>query len=217
MERAMVRMTIVVALACLVAGCANSNKAAESKTTPSAEFKTTPAAMEDAAASRSPIIGKTAPDFTLLDQDSKPITLSKLRGQWVVLYFYPKDDTPGCTCEATEFTKLMKQMSQPDARVLGISTDSVETHKIFVGQYNLGIDLLSDPDHKVMEEYGAWVTAALGPNQYGRVIRSTMIIDPNGVIRYHWPEVMPQGHAARVHAKLKQLQAQANSSANKAS
>lgn len=165
------------------------------------------AVHEEAASARSPIIGSPAPDFTLEDQNGNAVTLSGLRGQWLVLYFYPKDDTPGCTCEATEFTKLLGQLRQMKAKVYGISADSPRSHALFIGHYRLGLDLLSDPDHKVMTRYGAWVTASLGDKPYERVIRSTLIIDPEGTIRYHWPEVIPQGHAERVRQKLAQLQA----------
>jgi thioredoxin-dependent peroxiredoxin len=162
---------------------------------------------EDAASARSPILKMSAPDFTLPDQNGQPVTLSKMRGQWVVLYFYPKDDTPGCTCEATEFTALLVGFKKMNAKLYGISSDSVQSHKLFIEHYKIGIDLLSDVDHKVMKEYGAWVTAYLGDKPYERVIRTTMIINPDGLIAYHWPEVIPQGHADRVVQKLAQLQA----------
>jgi peroxiredoxin Q/BCP len=169
---------------------------------------TNPQLQEDAASSRSPAMNRPAPDFTLKDQDGKSVTLSKLRGQWVVLYFYPQDDTPGCTCEATEFTQVLGTLRGMNAKVYGISPDPPSSHKAFIKAYKLGLDLLSDEDHKVMSEYGAWVEASLGDKKYGRVIRSTMCIDPQGVIRYHWPEVIPKGHAQRVRQKLEQLQAQ---------
>jgi len=162
---------------------------------------------EEAASGRSQIVGSPAPDFTLNDQSGNPVTLSKLRGQWVVLYFYPKDDTPACTCEATEFTKMLDKFRSLNAKIYGVSSDSVATHQVFVEKFNLGVGLLSDPDHKVMKSYGAWVTTALGEKSYERVIRSTLIIDPQGVIRHHWPEVIPEGHAERVGQKLAQLQA----------
>ena len=161
-----------------------------------------------AASARSEIVGSPAPDFSLPDQDGRSIRLSALHGQWVVLYFYPKDDTPGCTTEATEFTGLMVGGFRPlGARVLGISADAVASHRDFSAKFELGVDLLSDPDHKVMSMYGAWVLASLGDKSYGRVIRSTLLVDPAGVIRYHWPEVIPEGHAERVKQKLTELQA----------
>ena len=155
-------------------------------------------------------VGASAPDFTLPDQDEKPVRLSGLRGQWVVLYFYPKDDTPGCACQATEFTALLGQFRELNARVYGVSEDTPERHATFIARYNLGLDLLSDPNHEVMARYGAWVEADAGGYRYGRPIRTTMIIDPQGIIRYHWPEVIPAGHADRVRRKLQQLQAAGN-------
>jgi thioredoxin-dependent peroxiredoxin len=171
--------------------------------------KPTPEEMELAASRRSQIIGMEAPGFTLPDQDGNLVTLGNLRGKWVVLYFYPQDDTPGCTCQATEFTELLSQFRDMNAAVYGISGDSVRTHKTFIEKYNFTLDLLSDPNHEVMRAYGAWVDAALGPRTYGREIRETILIDPKGVIRYHWPEVIPKGHAARVRQRLAKLQAEA--------
>ena len=167
---------------------------------------TDPAVQEEAASKRSQVVGHKAPDFTLKDQNNKDVRLADLRGQWVVLYFYPADDTPGCTCQATEFTQLLSRFRQMNARVYGISADSPASHRDFIKHYNLGLDLLSDPGHRVMKEYGAFVTATLGEQQYGRVIRTTMLVDPEGVIRHHWPEVIPEGHADRVRAKLAMLQ-----------
>jgi peroxiredoxin Q/BCP len=180
---------------CLLAGCLDP------------AFKS-PAKQEEAASKHSQAVNNPAPDFTLLDQNGTQVTLSSLKGQWVVLYFYPQDDTPGCTCEATEFTSLLGSFRQMNARIYGISGDSPSSHQQFIKAYKLGLDLLSDPGHKVMREYGAWVDASLGQETYSRVIRTTMIIDPNGIIRYHWPEVVPDGHADRVRQKLAQLQAQ---------
>lgn len=161
---------------------------------------------EEAASLRSPLTGKPAPDFTLADQDEKPVTLSDHKGKWVVLYFYPQDDTPGCTCQATEFTELIGDMRNMNAVLYGISADSSETHKVFIEKYELGLNLLSDREHKVMRQYGAWMDSAMGGDAYGRTIRSTFIIGPDGVIRRHWPEVIPEGHALRVKQWLAQLQ-----------
>ena len=144
--------------------------------------------------------------FTLMDQNKKPVTLSKLSGKWVVLYFYPKDDTPGCTIEAKDFTGLLSRFHEMNAEVLGISEDSVQSHCDFIAKYGIELTLLSDPDHKVMERYGAWVTSSLGDFRYGRTIRTTMIVDPAGVIRNYSPEVIAQGHAERVLKKLAELQ-----------
>ncbi len=168
----------------------------------------TPSAMsmETAAAGRSEFAGQPAPDFTLMNQDSQPVALSQERGKWVVLYFYPKDDTPGCACEANEFTELLTQFRNMNALVLGISADSPKSHRLFIEKYNLSLTLLSDPNHAVMKRYGAWVESSLGDKKTERVIRSTFIIGPQGTVRYHFPEVIPQGHAERVREKLAELQ-----------
>ena len=163
--------------------------------------------MEDAASQRSQVVEKQAPPFRLMDQSDKPVSLADLKGKWVVLYFYPKDDTPGCACQATEFTKALTDFRSMNATVYGISTDSTASHRLFIDKYHLEIDLLSDPDHAVMRKYGAWAETSLGDENYGRVIRTTLIIDPEGKIRRHWPEVIPEGHAQRVRNHLAALQA----------
>ena len=166
-----------------------------------------PGQVELAAAEASPMTNMPAPDFTLMDQDDKPVTLSTMRGKWVVLYFYPKDDTPGCACQATEFTQLLTEFRNMNAEVVGVSEDSTASHRRFIKKYRLALTLLSDPPHEAMRRYGAWVDSSLGESSYGRVIRSTMIIDPGGVVRRHWPEVIPAGHAERVRKALAELQA----------
>jgi len=165
--------------------------------------------MEQAASSSSPIIGKQAPDFTLLNQHSQDVKLSGLKGKWVVLYFYPKDDTPGCSCQATEFTSLLQNFTDMGAVILGVSPDSPGMHNMFIDKYDLKLTLLSDPDRKVMQQYGAWISSTLGTEAYYRIIRCTYLIDPDGVIRRHWPEVIPQGHAERVRQEL--VKAKSNS------
>jgi len=182
-----------VILPLLAAGCDNSSP-------DSGPFKSSD--MEQAASRTSPVIGKQAPDFTLPDQNSKPVALTGLKGKWVVLYFYPKDDTPGCTCQATEFTSLLQQFTDMGAVVLGVSPDSPDSHGFFIDKYNLDLTLLSDPDRKVMQQYGAWISSTLGTEAYYRIIRCTYLIGPDGVIRHHWPEVIPRGHAERVRQEL---------------
>lgn len=151
-------------------------------------------------------IGKAAPKFTLPDQDGTEVALGDLRGRWVVLYFYPRDDTPGCTVEACEFTEGIDAFAGLDAEVLGCSPDSPEKHRKFIAKHGLKIRLLSDPDHGVMEAYGAWGEK----NMYGRVsrgvIRSTVIIDPDGRIAHHWKKVRAKGHALKVQETLASLQ-----------
>jgi peroxiredoxin Q/BCP len=150
-------------------------------------------------------VGKKAPDFTLPNQDDEPVKLSALAGSWVVLYFYPNDDTPGCTTEACDFTAGIKDFEKLDAKVLGCSPNSTESHRKFIAKYKLKVDLLSDPEKKVLTRYGAWGEK----NMYGRVtmgvIRSTVIIDPQGKVARHWPKVKAAGHADEVKDALKEL------------
>lgn len=151
--------------------------------------------------------GEKAPDFTLPDQNGEPVQLADLSGSWVVLYFYPKDDTPGCTQEACEFTEGIEAFEDLDAVVLGCSPDSPESHREFIARYDLGVRLLSDPDHRVMEAYGAWGEKTM----YGRttegVIRSTVLIDPDGRVAHHWRRVRAAGHAEKVRERLGELRA----------
>jgi peroxiredoxin Q/BCP len=181
-------------------GYAKSEPARAPVSTPS------PRRVEDAAASQSQALGKTAPSFTLADKEDRPVSLTDYRGKWLVLYFYPKDDTPGCTCQATEFTDLLGRFHNLNAQVVGISPDSPGDHRFFAEKYDLKITLLSDVAQKVMRLYGAWVDTQVADQALGRVIRSTFAIDPNGRIAYHWPEVIPQGHADRVRERLELLQ-----------
>ena len=150
-------------------------------------------------------VGKKAPAFTLQDENGTKVSLSSLAGQWVVLYFYPKDDTPGCTVEACEFTHGLAGFEKLDAVVLGCSADSPEQHQKFIAKHKLKIRLLSDPDHKIMEKYGAFGEK----NLYGKVtvgiIRSTVLIDPDGKVAHHWAKVKAAGHAEKVRAKLAEL------------
>ena len=152
-------------------------------------------------------VGHKAPAFKLQDQDETTVSLAELKGHWVVLYFYPKDDTPGCTTEACEFTEGIADFEGLNAVVVGCSPDLAKKHREFIAKYDLGVRLLSDPKHKVMESYGSWGEK----NMYGRVtvgvIRSTVIIDPDGCIAHLWKRVKSKGHAARVQERLEQLQA----------
>lgn len=164
------------------------------------------AATEDAASATSPAVGEPAPQFTLPDQDDETVRLKDHRGRWVVLYFYPKDDTPGCICEATEFTELLFRFKDMNAVVYGVSEDTSESHRRFIDKFALGMNLLSDPDHEVMRSYGAWAATTIGGKPFERVIRSTVLVGPDGLIRHHWPEVIPKGHAERVRKRLAELQ-----------
>jgi peroxiredoxin Q/BCP len=150
-------------------------------------------------------VGKSAPSFSLKNQDDETVKLSDHAGKWVVLYFYPKDDTPGCTIEACDFTGGLKAFEKLDAVVLGASRDSTESHRKFIAKYKLKIDLLSDPKHEVLEKYGAWGEKVLYGKKSLGIIRSTVLIDPNGKVAYHWPKVSAKGHADAVKEKIAEL------------
>ena len=156
---------------------------------------------------RSLQIGAEAPTFTLTDQDGRALSLEDLRGQWAVLYFYPKDDTPGCTTEACEFTSAMEDFEKLGARVIGISPDSSASHREFIGKYKLEVDLLSDPDHAVLGRYEAWGEKFTYGMRHEGVIRGTVILDPEGRVAARWPKVAAEGHAEEVRAKLAELRA----------
>ncbi len=153
-------------------------------------------------------IGSPAPPFALPDQDGRQVTLSDLQGRWVVLYFYPRDDTPGCTTEACEFSEGVEGFRGLDAEVLGCSPDEPESHRRFIAKHDLDLTLISDPDHEVMERYGAWGEKKMYGKTSQGVIRSTVLIDPEGRVAHHWPRVKAAGHAATVRQRLEELRAQ---------
>ncbi len=150
-------------------------------------------------------IGRPAPKFTLADQDENLVSLDDFAGSWLVLYFYPKDDTPGCTTEACEFTEGIESFRNLDAVVLGCSPDTPERHRRFIEKYDLGVRLLSDPDHRVMELYEAWGEKVLYGRKSVGVKRSTVIIDPEGRVAHRWKSVRAKGHAAKVRERLETL------------
>ena len=151
--------------------------------------------------------GSPAPAFTLPDQDGNPVSLQELQGRWVVLYFYPKDDTPGCTTEACDFTAGLKDFEALTAVVLGCSPDNAASHRKFIAKYGLKLTLLSDTDHQVMERYGAWGEKKMYGKTTQGVIRSTVLIDPAGQVAHHWKNVRAAGHAEQVRNKLAEQQA----------
>ncbi len=153
-------------------------------------------------------VGTMAPDFTLPDQEGKPVSLSEFKGQWVVLYFYPKDMTPGCTTEACNFQEALPDFQKIEAVVLGVSKDSVERHKKFAQKYNLQFPLLSDAQSNVCETYGVWGKKKLYGREYMGITRSTFIIDPEGKIVKVYPKVKVKTHHEEVLADLQALKGQ---------
>ncbi|HPE62789.1 MAG TPA: thioredoxin-dependent thiol peroxidase [Methanothrix sp.] len=149
--------------------------------------------------------GDAAPTFCLLDQDGKEVCSEELSGRWVVLYFYPKDNTSGCTQEAKDFTGSLKDFMDLGAEVLGVSPDSAASHRKFREKHDLEVALLSDPEHRVLEAYGAWGTKKMYGKEYQGVLRSTVIIDPQGKIARIWKKVRVKGHVETVLETLRSL------------
>ena len=150
-------------------------------------------------------INKKAIDFCLKNQNNENICLKDFKGNWVVLYFYPKDNTPGCTLEAKGFSHYIDKFRQLDAKIIGISPDSSDSHKKFEKKHDLTFNLLSDPNHDVLKSYDVWKPKKLYSREFMGVIRSTFLIDPKGRIAHIWPKVKVMGHAQNVMNKLKEL------------
>ncbi|TNF86044.1 MAG: peroxiredoxin [Gammaproteobacteria bacterium] len=143
--------------------------------------------------------GKAAPPFTLKDANGEKVALKDLRGRHVIVYFYPKDDTPGCTKEACSFRDLHGDFGKANAVILGISPDGAESHQSFIDKFNLPFTLLSDPDRKVMEKYDAYGEKMMYGKKTMGVIRSTVWIGTNGKVIKHWRRVSKAGdHPAKV-------------------
>ena len=150
-------------------------------------------------------VGSLAPNFTGVTNNNQTVSLADYASGWLVLYFYPKDDTPGCTIEANDFTHYIPHFKQLGAQVVGASPDSVESHCNFISKYNLGITLISDEDHKVAESYAAWgLKNFMGKESMG-IIRSTFLINPAGKVAQAWYGVKANGHAETVLNTLKTL------------
>lgn len=143
-------------------------------------------------------VGDRAPEFELESDSGVTVRLSELRGRKVVLYFYPQDDTPGCTTEACELRDRMPQIEERGATVLGVSPDGLKSHEKFKTRYELPFPLLSDPDHAVAEAYGAWGEKKRFGRRYEGILRSTFVIDENGVIERVFAKVKPKGHGEQV-------------------
>jgi peroxiredoxin Q/BCP len=149
--------------------------------------------------------GDKAPSFTLPDQNGNPVRLSDLKGRTLVLFFYPRADTPGCTTQACGVRDRRADYKKAGARVIGISPDEVDAIDKFAGKYDLDFTLLADADHAVAERYGAWVEKSMYGKKYMGVQRATFIIGPNGKIAKVFPKVSPKQHDDLVLAALESL------------
>jgi len=150
--------------------------------------------------------GQTAPDFTLPSDTAGEVSLAALRGTTVVLYFYPRDNTPGCTTEACDFRDRLERVEATGARVFGVSRDSIKKHENFRAKHELNFPLLTDPDHVVHDLYGAWGMKKLYGKESMGCIRTTVIIDAGGVVRHVFSKVRVKGHADKVIEALDALE-----------
>lgn len=151
-------------------------------------------------------VGQKSPEFTLPNQDEVEISLRDLQGKWIVLYFYPKDNTPGCTTEACEFTQALPLFDDLNAVIIGISPDSPKKHRNFIDKKDLMITLLADEKTEVCDKFGVWQLKKLYGREYMGVVRSTFVIDPKGDIAALWTNVKVKGHVEAVREKLASLQ-----------
>jgi len=150
-------------------------------------------------------VGNKAPEFCLPNQDDVEICSRDLKGKWIVLYFYPKDNTPGCTTEACEFTEQEPEFDSLNAIILGVSADSTKKHRNFIEKHSLEITLLADESTEMMQEYGVWKMKKNYGREYMGIVRTTLIIDPEGVIQAVWNNVRVKEHVAKVQEKLAEL------------
>lgn len=153
----------------------------------------------------SPENGDPAPSFSLPDQTGIMRNLDSYQGSWVILYFYPKDNTTACTAEALAFSAVYEELSDLDVPVIGVSPDSPESHRKFIEKHDLKLTLLSDEDHSITEAYGAWKLKKMYGKEYMGVERSTFLISPEGIILESWRKVKVKGHVEEVTARLSEL------------
>ena len=146
-------------------------------------------------------------DIIIQDQNDQPITLRKMLGKWLVLYFYPRDNTPGCTTEACSFRDANQELKQLGVEVIGVSKDSAKSHQKFTQTHQLNFPLWSDPEHRLLEAFGAWGEKKFMGRVFMGIMRSTFLINPEGVIVKTWEKVTPNNHAAEVLAAVQTEQA----------
>lgn len=155
-----------------------------------------------------PKTGEKAPSFSANNQNGDLVKLQDFQSKWLVLYFYPKDNTPGCTVEAKDFSEYSSQFDALGAKIIGVSPDSEKSHCKFIDKHNLSISLLSDPEHQLCETYGVWQLKKFMGKEYMGVVRSTFLISPDANLAHTWSNVRTKGHAEKVLNKLKELLAE---------
>jgi thioredoxin-dependent peroxiredoxin len=152
-------------------------------------------------------VGQAAPEFTAPNRTGTNVRLQDFKDRWLLLYFYPKDNTPGCTTQAIDFTSKLAEFQALNAQIIGISPDSIVSHEKFITKHNLEIILLSDPEHQIADRYEVWQLKKFMGKEYMGIIRSTFLINPAGNIGHIWSNVKVKNHAETVLTQLKQLSA----------
>lgn len=150
-------------------------------------------------------IGTPAPEFSLPDQNGITHTLGEYRGKWLVVYFYPKDDTPGCTVEACSIRDAKDDLTQAGVAVVGISKDTIMSHKKFAEKFDLNFPILADPSIETIQAYGAWQEKSMYGRKYMGIQRMTVIINPNGIVAHIFPKVTPRGHEKEILKTIQSL------------
>lgn len=153
-------------------------------------------------------VGNAFPDFSLPDQNGDVRTLGEYAGKWLVVYFYPRDNTSGCSLEATQFAAMLQKRAAKDTVVVGVSADSAASHAKFAAKLDLPFALLSDSRHELLKAAGVWAKKKMAGREYMGIVRSTYLVDPQGVVRASWTKVKADGHAEEVLNALSALQGQ---------
>jgi len=151
-------------------------------------------------------IDEKAPIFSLQNQDGDIVSLSDFKGKWLIIYFYPRDNTPGCSIEGIDFTALKNKFDSLNAEIVGVSADSIASHCKFIAKKNLTINLLSDEDKIMINSFGVWRPKKFMGKEFLGIVRSTFLINPGGIIKYIWDPVKVKSHAQKVLEKLQELQ-----------
>jgi peroxiredoxin Q/BCP len=150
-------------------------------------------------------VGQAFPAFSLPGQDNKEHSLREFGGQWLIVYFYPKDNTSGCSLEAQNFAALFSSFARKRAAIVGVSPDSCKSHGAFAAKFNLPFILLSDPEHTLLTAAGVWQSKKMYGREHMGVVRTTVLLDSAGIVRHLWSKVKAAGHAQEVYAKLLEL------------